>query len=94
MQVCTEIRRKVLAEKVPKRQIRRDYKIGFHTLAKMLGNVEPPGYQQRRGGPTSGRRVSRAIVDLSGRLSNLSELLVKLIHWMAPTSTSLVKTDN
>jgi hypothetical protein len=34
MQVWTEIRRKVLVEKVPKRQICRDYNI-FHTLAKM-----------------------------------------------------------
>ena len=49
MQVWTEIRRKVLVEKVPKRQICRDYSISFHTLAKMLENVEPPGYQQRPG---------------------------------------------
>jgi hypothetical protein len=47
MQVWTEIRRKVLVEKVPKRQICRDYNINFHTLPKMLENVEPPGYQQR-----------------------------------------------
>ncbi len=49
MQVWTEIRRKVLVEKVPKRQICRDYNISFHTLSKMLENVEPPGYQQRPG---------------------------------------------
>ncbi len=34
---------------MPKRQICRDYNISFHTLAKMLENVEPPGYQQRPG---------------------------------------------
>jgi hypothetical protein len=51
MQVWTEIRRKVLVEKVPKRQICRDYNISFHTSATMLEFVEPPGYQQ---GPASG----------------------------------------
>jgi len=45
MQVWTEIRRKVLVEKISKRQICRDYKISPHTLAKMLASVEPPGYQ-------------------------------------------------
>jgi hypothetical protein len=40
MQVKTEIRRKVLVKKVPKRQICRNYNISFHTLAKMLENVE------------------------------------------------------
>ena len=49
MQIWTEIRRKVLVEKVSRRQICRDYKISHHTLAKMLENVEPPGYQQQPG---------------------------------------------
>lgn len=49
MQVWTEIRRKVLVEKVLKRQICREYKISHHTLAKMLALVEPPGYQQGPG---------------------------------------------
>jgi transposase len=49
MQVWTEIRRRVLVEKVPKRQICREYQISHHTLAKMLQNVEPTGYQQRPG---------------------------------------------
>ena len=49
MQIWTDIRRKVLVEKVPKRQICRDYQISFHTLEKMLQNVEPTGYQQRPG---------------------------------------------
>ncbi len=49
MQVWTEIRRKVLVEKVSRRQICGDYKISHHTLAKMLALVEPPGYQQLPG---------------------------------------------
>ena len=49
MQVWTDIRRKVLVEKVPKRQICREYQISHHTLEKMLQNVEPTGYQQRPG---------------------------------------------
>jgi len=49
MQIWTDIRRKVLVEKVPKRQICREYQISFHTLEKMLRNVEPTGYQQRPG---------------------------------------------
>lgn len=46
MQVWTEIRRKVMVEKVSVRQICRDYGLSHHTVAKMLENVEPPGYQQ------------------------------------------------
>jgi transposase len=49
MQIWTDIRRKVLVEKVPQRQICREYQISFHTLEKMLQNVEPLGYQQRPG---------------------------------------------
>ena len=44
MQVWTEIRRRVLVEKVPKRQICQEYQISHHTLEKMLQNVEPTGY--------------------------------------------------
>ena len=49
MQIWTDIRRKVLVEKVPKRQICREYQISFHTLERMLQNVEPTGYQQHPG---------------------------------------------
>ena len=31
------------------RQICRDYGLSHHTVAKMLENVEPPGYQQGQG---------------------------------------------
>jgi hypothetical protein len=46
MQVWTEIRRKVLVEKVPRRQICRDDGLSHHTVATILGQVEPPGYQR------------------------------------------------
>jgi hypothetical protein len=46
MQVWTEIRRKVLVEKVSRRQICRDYGLSHHTVAKILDQVEPPGYQR------------------------------------------------
>ena len=49
MQVWTEIRRKVLVEKVSVRQICREYGLSHHTVEKMLKNVEPPGYQQTPG---------------------------------------------
>ena len=35
-----------MVEKVSVRQICRDYGLSHHTVAKMLENVEPPGYQQ------------------------------------------------
>ena len=47
MDIWTEIRRKVLVGGVSKRQIRRDYRIGSETLAKILANAEPPGYRLR-----------------------------------------------
>ena len=47
MEQWTEIRRKVLVEKVSKRQIRRDYRIGAATLDKVLEHPEPPGYRAR-----------------------------------------------
>jgi transposase len=46
MQVWTEIRRKVLVEKVSRRQICRDYGLSHYTVAKILDQVEPPGYQR------------------------------------------------
>jgi transposase len=45
MDMWTEIRRKVLVEGVSKRQVRRDYRIGSETLAKILDHPEPPGYR-------------------------------------------------
>ena len=45
MKEWTEIRRKVLVEKVPIRQICHDYDISHHTVQKMIELSEPPGYQ-------------------------------------------------
>jgi transposase len=47
MDLWTEIRRKVLVEGVSKRQVRREFRIGSETLAKILAFAEPPGYQLR-----------------------------------------------
>lgn len=56
MNEWTEIRRKVLVEGVTKRAIRRQYRIGWTTLEKILTNSEPPGYRgaDRRGKPKLG----------------------------------------
>ena len=47
MELWTEIRRKVLVEGVSKREICRDYKVGWRTLEKILEHPEPPGYRAR-----------------------------------------------
>jgi len=47
MELWSEIRRKVLVEGVSKREICRDYKMGWKTVEKIVGNVEPPGYRSR-----------------------------------------------
>jgi transposase len=49
MQLWTEIRRRVLAEGLSKRQACREYGLHWHTLTKILEQPEPPGY--RRAGP-------------------------------------------
>jgi hypothetical protein len=46
MQEWTEIRRKVLVEHISKRQIIKEYRIGWRTLEKMLAHPEPPGYRK------------------------------------------------
>jgi transposase len=47
MEQWNEIRRKVLVEGVSRRQIYREYGVGWRTLEKMLEHPEPPGYRQR-----------------------------------------------
>jgi transposase len=47
MELWSEIRRKVLVEGVSKREICRDYKLGWRTLDKILEYGEPPGYRVR-----------------------------------------------
>src|SRR5271155_2531032 len=60
MDEWTEIRRKVLVEGASKRSIHRDYGIGHQTLAKILANAEPPGYQmsEARRKPVLGQFLS------------------------------------
>jgi transposase len=47
MELWSEIRRRVLVEGVSKREICRDYKMGWRTVDKVLEHVEPPGYRSR-----------------------------------------------
>jgi transposase len=56
MELWTEIRRKVLVEGVSKREICRDYQLGWWTLEKILEHTEPPGYRtkERRAMPKLG----------------------------------------
>jgi transposase len=49
MEQWTEIRRKVLVEGVSKREICREYRVGWRTLEKMLEHAEPPGYRAKEG---------------------------------------------
>jgi transposase len=45
MEERTEIRRKVLVDGVSKRQICKDYRLGWETLEQILAHPEPPGYR-------------------------------------------------
>jgi len=47
MKQWTEVRRRVLTGGLSKRAACREYKISWHTLAKMLTHDEPPGYRQQ-----------------------------------------------
>ncbi len=59
MEQWSEIRRKVLVEGVSRRQIYREYGVGWRTLEKMLVHAEPPGYRRQvvRGRPKLGAFV-------------------------------------
>ena len=46
MEQWSEIRRRVLVEGVSKREICREYGVGWRTLGKMLAFPEPPGYRR------------------------------------------------
>lgn len=48
MEFWTEVRRQVLVEGLSKRGAVKKYKIGWHTLDKILSLEEPPGYQQKK----------------------------------------------
>ena len=51
MEFWTEVRRQVLVEGLSKRGVVKRYKIGWHTLDKILSLEEPPGYQQKQPRP-------------------------------------------
>jgi transposase len=46
MQDWTEIRQRVLVERIPKRQVCREYGVAYETLQKILTHPEPPGYRR------------------------------------------------
>lgn len=56
MELWSEVRRRVLVEGVSKREICRDYKMGWRTVEKILEHAEPPGYRSgvRRAQPKLG----------------------------------------
>jgi transposase len=66
MQLWSEIRRKVLVEGVSKREICRDYKMGWRTVDKILEHPEPPGYRSR---------VPRALPKLGPFIGLIDEML-------------------
>jgi transposase len=47
MELWSEIRRRVLVEGAAKREICREYQLGWRTLEKILEHPEPPGYRLR-----------------------------------------------
>ena len=51
MEMWNEVRRRVLVEGASKRSMRREYRIGSETLAKILANPEPPGYRMTAARP-------------------------------------------
>lgn len=46
MEFWTEVRRRVLTDELSKRAACREYKLSWHTLAKILAHDEPPGYRK------------------------------------------------
>ncbi|MEI7761558.1 MAG: IS21 family transposase [Thermoleophilia bacterium] len=51
MEIWSEIRREVLTGALSKRAAIAKYKVGWHTLKKMLAHDEPPGYQRAKQRP-------------------------------------------
>lgn len=51
MEIWSEIRREVLTGALSKRTAIAKYKVGWHTLKKMLAHDEPPGYRQAKQRP-------------------------------------------
>jgi len=55
MEQWSEIRRRVLVEGLSKRAACREYGLHWHTLTKILGNSEPPGYRAAQ--PRAKRKI-------------------------------------
>jgi hypothetical protein len=51
MEIWSEIRREMLTGALSKRAAIAKYKVGWHTLKKMLAHDEPPGYQRAKQRP-------------------------------------------
>ena len=66
MELWSEIRRRVLVEGVAKREICREYQLGWRTLEKILEHPEPPGYRSR---------VPRALPKLGPFIGLIDEIL-------------------
>ena len=56
MEIWAEVRRRVLAGEISKREACREYRLHWDTLRKILDHAEPPGYRRRepRAKPTLG----------------------------------------
>ena len=56
MEIWAEVRRRVLAGEISKREACREYRLHWDTLTKILTHEEPPGYRRRqpRAKPTLG----------------------------------------
>ena len=63
MKQWTEIRRKVLVERVSKREVCRDYHIAFETLQRILAHPAPPGYQMAAPRPKTKVGPYVAVID-------------------------------
>lgn len=48
MQTWAEVRRRVLAGEISKREACREYRLHWDTLTKILAHEEPPGYRRRK----------------------------------------------
>lgn len=61
MESWKEIRQQVLVNGLSKRAACRKYALGWHTLNKILGHAEPPGYRQQQARP---KRVLAAFMPI------------------------------
>jgi hypothetical protein len=53
MEIWSEIRREALTGALSKRAAIAKYKVGWHTVKKILAHDEPPGYRQAKQRPKS-----------------------------------------